>query len=187
MNFLKGHQSIRSARWLDRSRPSGFVLLPLLLPSVYSRSAFSSYNRSPWRPRVLSNSFYVTGTCSFLQVNGISGRYINTDVLILPPLYFISLLASLWVWKCFMMVIFQDKIIYMPGLPPNARMETIADYASQCRGVQWKEHRTRASDGTNLSLCVASVEHKSSKMGYASESIPVYILHFHGVHVPYPS
>jgi hypothetical protein len=30
-----------------------------------------------------------------------------------------------------MMIVFQNKIIYMPGLPPNARKETIADYKNQ--------------------------------------------------------
>ncbi len=47
-----------------------------------------------------------------------------------------------------MMVVFKNKIIYMPGLPPNARWEKIADHASRCGGIQWKEERTKAADGT---------------------------------------
>lgn len=38
-----------------------------------------------------------------------------------------------------MMVVFQNKIIYMPGLPPNARGERIEDYKNQCGGIQWRE------------------------------------------------
>jgi uncharacterized protein len=38
-----------------------------------------------------------------------------------------------------MMVVFQNKIIYMPGLPPNARRERIEDYKNQCGGIQWRE------------------------------------------------
>lgn len=57
-----------------------------------------------------------------------------------------------------MMVTFQNKIIYMPGLPPNARREKIQDYASRCGGLQWREERTRAADGTDLALCVTDVD-----------------------------
>jgi len=75
-----------------------------------------------------------------------------------------------------MMVVFQNKIIYMPGLPPNARSETIADYESQCGGIEWREERTRSADGTQISLCVAHVD-----SGIASLSTDrVYILYFQG-------
>ncbi|KAG7116760.1 Lysophosphatidylserine lipase ABHD12 like protein [Verticillium longisporum] len=69
---------------------------------------------------------------------------------------FVGLLGSLWVWKCMMMVVFQNKIIYMPGLPPNARRERIEDYARQCGGISWQARRIRAADA------------------------PVYILYFQG-------
>ena len=75
-----------------------------------------------------------------------------------------------------MMVLFQNKIIYMPGLPPNARSETIADYESQCGGIEWREERTRSADGTRISLCVSSVV--SGVASQASER--VYILYFQG-------
>jgi len=75
-----------------------------------------------------------------------------------------------------MMVVFQNKIIYMPGLPPNARSETIADYESQCGGIEWKEEKTSSADGTRISLCVARVDN-----GIASEaSERVYVLYFQG-------
>lgn len=89
------------------------------------------------------------------------------------------------------MVLFQNKIIYMPGLPPNARRERIQDYAQQCRGVAWEERRIKAADGTDLALCVANVEStgqrgRSTSQGPTSPSIPVYILYFQGLAFPPP-
>jgi uncharacterized protein len=73
-----------------------------------------------------------------------------------------------------MMVIFQNKIIYMPSVPPFSRSETVKDYAIQCRPVVWKEHDLRAADGTALKLLEGSI---------ASASKPskrVIILYFQG-------
>lgn len=75
-----------------------------------------------------------------------------------------------------MMVLFQNRIIYMPGLPPNSRRETIEDYKSQCGGIQWQEEKTKAEDGTRISLCVASVDSGA----VAQTSRRVYILYFQG-------
>lgn len=74
-----------------------------------------------------------------------------------------------------MMVIFQNKIIYMPGLPPNTRRDTIADYKNQCSGMEWREERKRSGDGTRISLCVASVNELKDCGGRM-----VYILYFQG-------
>ncbi len=57
-----------------------------------------------------------------------------------------------------MMVIFQNKLIYMPSVPPFSRSEKVADYANQCRPVVWKEHDLRAADGTALKLLEGRVE-----------------------------
>jgi hypothetical protein len=85
-----------------------------------------------------------------------------------------------------MMVLWQNKIIYMPGLPPGTRREEIGDYAHQCRGVCWEEIRIRSEDGTPLTLAVASVAPEQA--AGAPESSPatppgvhVYILYFQGV------
>jgi len=117
-----------------------------------------------------------------------SRRYIQTQVFWLPPLFFFGLLSSLWVWKCLMMIVFQNKIIYMPGMPPNARSERIADYARQCGGIAWEERRIRAADGTDLALCVASVaatgppsSTSSPATAAARRATPVYILYFQGL------
>jgi uncharacterized protein len=56
-----------------------------------------------------------------------------------------------------MMVIFQNKIIYMPSVPPFSRSENVCDYAAQCRPVAWVEHDLRAADGTALKLLEGSL------------------------------
>ncbi|KAK5719453.1 hypothetical protein LTR15_007977 [Elasticomyces elasticus] len=56
-----------------------------------------------------------------------------------------------------MTVVFQEKIIYMPYMPPFARSEKIADYAASCRPVEWREEKIRSIDGTGISLCVGKL------------------------------
>jgi len=102
--------------------------------------------------------------------------FINIPTVLVPPVIFGGLFIGLWTWKCLMMIIFQTKIIYMPSLPPNSRWETIADYKNQCGGIEWKEERIRASDGTRISLCVASVQ--SGPISRATKK--VYVLYFQG-------
>jgi hypothetical protein len=72
-----------------------------------------------------------------------------------PPIVFSGLLLSLWSWKCAMMVLFQNKIIYMPGIPIGARHERIGDYVNQCSQIDWVEERTHTEDGVEIALCVA--------------------------------
>lgn len=76
-----------------------------------------------------------------------------------------------------MMVVFQNKIIYMPGLPPNARREKIEDYEGQCGGIKWREERIKSGDGTRISLCVASVTNGVER---PERMKTVYILYFQG-------
>ena len=77
---------------------------------------------------------------------------------LLIPLIFTSLLVVLWTYKCLMMIIFQNKIIYMPSMPPFARSERIADYAAVCRPVLWREERVKGRDGVDVALAVGGVE-----------------------------
>lgn len=79
-----------------------------------------------------------------------------------------------------MMVVFQNRIIYMPGMPPTARWERIADYAKQCRGVEWREERTKAADGTGLGMAVATVSLGTGTGANASQRQRIYILYFQG-------
>lgn len=88
--------------------------------------------------------------------------------------------------KCFMMVVFQNKIIYMPGLPPNSRRERIANWASKCGGVQWTEERAVAEDGIELALAVATVPlpngGRPAVAAVKNQPAPahVYVLYFQG-------
>lgn len=78
-----------------------------------------------------------------------------------------------------MLIAFQNKIIYMPGLPPNARWEKIEDYAKQCAGIQWREERTRAADGKDLALCVSDIDLGQPSKA-AKDRSACYILYFQG-------
>ncbi|EPE30758.1 alpha/beta-Hydrolase [Glarea lozoyensis ATCC 20868] len=103
--------------------------------------------------------------------------FVEIPAVLLPPVVFTGLVFCLWTWKCFMMVIFQNKIIYMPGIPPNARREKISDYKNQCAGIQWREEKIRSLDSTPISLCVASVESNAVDFQRRKD---VYILYFQG-------
>lgn len=80
----------------------------------------------------------------------------------IPPVVFCGILVTLWAYKCVMMVIFQNKIIYMPSVPPFSRSEKVEDCAVQCRPVVWKEHDLRAADGTALKLLEGSIGQSSA-------------------------
>ncbi|KAK3984834.1 Alpha/Beta hydrolase protein [Cladorrhinum sp. PSN332] len=113
-------------------------------------------------------------------------RSIHIPTALLPPAMFTGLLIGLWIWKCFMMVVFQNKIIYMPGMPPNARRERIADWASRCGGIQWTEERTKAADGTELGMAVATIPLPKGNRPMAitdtgeTAAAHVYVLYFQG-------
>ncbi|KAI0533657.1 Alpha/Beta hydrolase protein [Xylaria digitata] len=106
-------------------------------------------------------------------------RYLHIEGLALAPVVFGGLLVSLWTWKCFMMIVFQNKIIYMPGLPPNSRWEKINDYRHRLGGISWREERVRAADGTDLALCVTDIG-LGSERGSSSPDAAFYILYFQG-------
>ena len=60
-----------------------------------------------------------------------------------------------------MIVVFQDKIIYMSSMPPFSRSEKIEDYSSMCDPVKWEEKRIESTDGTQLALAVGSISASS--------------------------
>lgn len=62
-----------------------------------------------------------------------------------------------------MLVVFQNKIIYMPSVPPFSRSEKIEDYAASCRPAVWREERIKAADGTKLALAVGEIPEEMSK------------------------
>lgn len=110
-------------------------------------------------------------------------RYLHMEGPALAPVVYGGLLVALWTWKCFMMIVFQNKIIYMPGLPPNSRREKIHDYKDRLVGITWREERIRAADRTDLALCVADVQ-LGSKRDSHSPDTAFYILYFQGSHIP---
>jgi uncharacterized protein len=104
---------------------------------------------------------------------------------LMPPLIFFGLFITLWSWKCIMLVVFQNTIIYNPFLPPDARRLRIADYARHCGGIRWREETIRSLDRTHLSLCVCEVDSAvpSRATGAArTHRTTVYILYLQGSH-----
>jgi hypothetical protein len=109
--------------------------------------------------------------------------FVNIHPALLPPLVFSGLVLALWTWKCVMMVLFQNKIIYMPGLPPNARREKISDYLNQCRGITWREEKIVTADRTQIALAVARIQGVTNKLE-PKNSFPIYIVYFQGQYFP---
>ncbi|EAU37364.1 predicted protein [Aspergillus terreus NIH2624] len=73
--------------------------------------------------------------------------------ILVPPVLFVGLLLGLWTWKCFWIIVMQDKLLYLSWLPPFARSESVQDYAAECKPVQWEEKQIRSLDGTKLAVC----------------------------------
>ena len=81
----------------------------------------------------------------------------SIPTILVPPVVFTGLMLSMWFYKCCMMVVFQNKIIYMPFIPPFARSEKLVDYRRQCKPVQWHETYIKASDGTRIALVIGTL------------------------------
>jgi len=73
-----------------------------------------------------------------------------------------------------MMVIFQNKIIYMPSMPPFSRSEKVEDYASQWRPVIWTEHSIRSLDGTKISLLEGTIPRKQGQADIRKHIVVAY-------------
>lgn len=114
-------------------------------------------------------------------------RGIHVPAAVAPPLILTGLFVALWTWKCTMLVLFQNTIIYNPFMPPNARSLRIAEFARQCRGIQWREERIRSLDGTEIALCVSDEGPGVANHGGSSSKTPVYILYFQGKRALFPS
>ena len=87
------------------------------------------------------------------------------------------------------MVIFQNKIIYMPGVPLGARNEKIETWTgkdSVYRGqkglrVHWREERIRVGRGVELGACVGQVAHgESTNSGHDANMKQTVIVYFQG-------
>lgn len=107
-------------------------------------------------------------------------RSLHVAPFLMPPLVFTGLFVALWSWKCLMMVLFQNTIIYNPFLPPNSRSLTIEEFSRDCGRVKWREERIKSLDGTEIALCVADVP-PVSQVSAGEAKHPVYILYFQGL------
>lgn len=67
-----------------------------------------------------------------------------------------------------MMVIFQNKIIYMPGIPLGARNEKVEDYVAACSGVDWREVKIPTQNSVVLSGVVGSITVNKNDRKYES-------------------
>ena len=101
------------------------------------------------------------------ELNTLRRRTLHTALW--PPLVFGELLLALWAYKvdtlscglillqCLMLIIFQNKLIYLPYIPVGARKETIQEYRTQLLGFDWTTSEVRTPDGKSLSTCVAKI------------------------------
>ncbi|KAF2493587.1 alpha/beta-hydrolase [Lophium mytilinum] len=99
---------------------------------------------------------------------------------ITPPVVFVGLALTLWFYKCCMMILFQNKIIYMPSVPPYSRREKIADYTRTCGSVHWEEQRITSIDGTRISLCIGQLQDETHGTSAGPSSSHVVVLYFQG-------
>lgn len=108
-------------------------------------------------------------------------RGITISAILLPPTVFIGLLITLWTYKCMMMVLFQNKIIYMPSVPPFARKESIKDYKNACKPVEWRQEIIRSLDGTKIALAIGK---NQTRMSQRALTVPkdggLVIVYFQG-------
>ena len=112
-------------------------------------------------------------------------RFVHLSALLTPPAVFLGLLVTLWTYKSLVLVLFQNKIIYMPSIPPFSRSEKIEDYAASCRPVVWRQEETRATDGTRLALAVGEIpqtkrERDSKEDKVREKKRRVVIVYFQG-------
>ena len=108
------------------------------------------------------------------RLRGGSFRTIHLSSVLTPPAVFLGLLVTLWAYKSLMLVVFQNKIIYMPSVPPFSRSEKIEDYAASCRPVVWREERIKAADGTRLALAVGEIPREMSKQDEDESKVLVH-------------
>jgi hypothetical protein len=112
---------------------------------------------------------------------GMVKRQIHIGQVLMPPAIFTGLFLALWCYKCIMLVLFQNAIIYNPFLPPNARSMRISDFSRQCGGIEWREDRIKSLDGTEIALCIS--EMSCGPKSDNSPKTPVYILYFQGTQI----
>ncbi|KAH0281461.1 putative alpha/beta superfamily hydrolase, partial [Aureobasidium melanogenum] len=82
------------------------------------------------------------------------------------------------------MVLFQNKIIYMPSLPPGSRREKLEDYSKTWAGVSWEERNIKSLDGTKLSVAIARPEDSSTVTRDKRKRVVVLYFQGNGASIP---
>lgn len=99
-----------------------------------------------------------------------------------PPAIFVGLLLGLWTWKCFWIIVMQNKLLYLSWLPPFSRSDKIAEYEAECRPVKWEEKQIRSLDGTKLAVCEGYIPTKDNEKSIIAgkKTKSVVICYFQG-------
>lgn len=99
-----------------------------------------------------------------------------------PPAIFVGLLLGLWTWKCFWIIVMQNKLLYLSWLPPFSRSDKIAEYETECKPVQWQEKQIRSLDGTKLAVCEGYIPVNDSRksINTTKKTKSVVICYFQG-------
>lgn len=124
----------------------------------------------------------------FIYNHVLSGQrrtiFAGVSPFILVPGVFVGLLVGHWIHKCLLMVLFQNKIIYMPSLPPGSRREKLEDYSKTWAGVCWKNTKIRSLDGTKLSVAVAHPEDSPTTGQVKRRNVVVLYFQGNGASIP---
>jgi pimeloyl-ACP methyl ester carboxylesterase len=72
------------------------------------------------------------------------------------------------------MVLFQNKIIYMPSLPPGSRRERLHHYSKTWAGVSWDQRQVKSLDGTQLTVAIARPASSESVQKQQTRTIVLY-------------
>lgn len=165
---------------LKRIRPRLDWSIPLFRLNTFRDVSTTSHARliNSWPLRAHANRSSGRGLQQRRCLFGSAVTFLNAHVptILFPPLLFVGLVITLWTQKCIMMILFQNKIIYMPGMPPFSRSEKLDDYTASCKPVVWEQIKIRSIDGTKLALCVGRLP----KDDRVPRQRKVVILYFQG-------
>jgi len=87
-------------------------------------------------------------------------------------------------WKCLMMVVFQDKIIYMPSMPPFARSEKVEDFEKTCKPCVWRTEHIRSIDGTKIALCTGKISEGIVELAHPVKHVVICYFQGNGSSLP---
>jgi len=79
-----------------------------------------------------------------------------------------------------MMVVFQNKIIYMPNVPPFSRNEKVEDYSKRCHPILWGDYTVTTADGVDIKLLVGEKHDEQSEVVNDSRRPHVVAIYLQG-------